>query len=52
MQENCSTYKIPSFARAEAYNFAEDDFRTVFLELNQISEEITKCRDQKLLQNY
>ena len=46
MPENYSEFKVPSFARPEAYNFDEitDDSRSVYDELNAISEEIEKCR--------
>lgn len=45
MQNNYSDLKVPSFRKAEAYNF--DDLKKsakVFQELNEISEEIEKCR--------
>ena len=45
MQNDYSTFKIPSFAREEAYNFsATDESFAIYEELNQISEEIEKCR--------
>lgn len=39
-------YQIPSFAKAEAYNFgiADNDSMTVYQELSAISEEIEQCR--------
>ncbi len=48
MQENYFEYKIPSFARKEAYNFEPiaKDSPSVYEELNAISEEIEKCRLQ------
>jgi len=40
-----SAFKIPSFARAEAYNFeATKETFEIYQELNQIAEEIEKCR--------
>ncbi|MBQ1298787.1 hypothetical protein IJH72_00865 [Candidatus Saccharibacteria bacterium] len=45
MEENHSTFKIPSFARSEVYDFdASKDTLEVFKELNAISEEIESCR--------
>ena len=45
MQGDYSTFKIPSFAKEEAFDFAAvDDFHTIYQELSQISEEIEKCR--------
>lgn len=45
MQNDYSTFKIPSFARNEAYDFgATDDSFELYQELNQIAEEIEKCR--------
>ena len=45
MQENSSTFKIPSFAKREVYNFdtTKETF-TIYEELNAIAEEIEKCR--------
>ncbi len=47
--EGQAEFQIPSFARAEAYNFegAKDNFE-VYQELNQISEEIEECRARNL----
>ncbi len=40
-----SVFKIPSFAKREVYNFeVNDENLAVYEELNQISEEIEKCR--------
>ncbi len=45
MQKNSSTFKIPSFAKQEAYNFdITKDTMDVYQELNAIAEEIEKCR--------
>lgn len=45
MQENYSTFRVPSFSRKTAYNFdAIDEYAEIFKELNAISEEIEKCR--------
>lgn len=45
MLENYSTFEIPSFARAETYNFeANKATFEIYKELNQIAEEIEKCR--------
>ena len=45
MPENYSTFEIPSFARAEAYDFeATKETFEVYEELNAIAEEIEKCR--------
>ncbi len=45
MQNNSSAYKIPSFAKREAYNFdANEDAFAVYKELTAIAEEIEKCR--------
>ena len=45
MQNNSSVFKIPSFAKKEAYNFdATEDTFAVYQELNAIAEEIEKCR--------
>ena len=47
MQENYSTYSVPSFARADAYAFDRgNQMAEVFRELDKISEEIEKCRDE------
>ena len=45
MPKNYSDFQIPSFARAEAYNFeATKDSFALYQELNQIAEEIEACR--------
>lgn len=45
MPENYSIFEIPSFARAEAYDFeATKETFEVYEELNAIAEEIEKCR--------
>lgn len=42
-------FQIPSFARAEAYNFeATADSFGIYQELNQIAEEIEKCRARNI----
>ncbi len=46
MEENYLEYKVPSFAKSEAYDFddsSSEDLR-IFEELNAISQEIEKCR--------
>lgn len=47
--EEKSTFQIPSFARAEAYNFetTKDSFE-IYQELTQISEEIERCRARNI----
>lgn len=46
MSENYSEYKVPSFAKPDAYNFdaITSDSQSVYEELNAIAEEIEKCR--------
>ena len=45
MQENYSTFNVPSFARKKAYDFdAIKDYSEIYEELNAISEEIERCR--------
>ena len=45
MSINYSDYQIPSFARAEAYDFdTTRDSLEIYRELNQIAEEIERCR--------
>ncbi len=45
MQNDYSTFKIPSFARKEVYNFeVGDEIFALYQELNEIAEEIEKCR--------
>lgn len=40
-----STFKVPSFAKNEVYNFdATKESFEIYQELNEISEEIEKCR--------
>ena len=49
MQNNSSTYNIPSFAKREAYSFdATEDSFAVYKELSAIAEEIEKCRIRNL----
>ena len=45
MQNDSSTFKIPSFAKQEIYDFdvTKESF-DVYQELNAIAEEIEKCR--------
>ena len=45
MPRNCSNFEIPSFARAEAYNFdTTPETFDIYRELNAIAEEIEECR--------
>ena len=46
MSEIYSEFKVPSFAKPEAYNFdaITNDSKSIYEELNAISEEIEKCR--------
>lgn len=45
MQNDSSTFKIPSFAKREAYNFdATKETFEIYKELNAIAEEIEECR--------
>lgn len=48
MQENYSdsmSFRVPSFARTEAYDFnAGNKMMEIYKELDQISEEIERCR--------
>ena len=45
MQKDSSTFKVPSFAKREAYNFdANKETFEIYKELNAIAEEIEKCR--------
>ena len=47
MQEDYTVFKIPSFARCEAYDFDVNKKAANFAfydELNQIAEELEKCR--------
>lgn len=45
MQKNSSDCEIPSFAKVEAYDFdATRESLKIYEELNQIAEEIEKCR--------
>lgn len=45
MQNDSSTFKVPSFAKREVYNFdtTKETFE-IYQELNAIAEEIEKCR--------
>ena len=48
MQKNYSDSDVPSFAKAEVYNFdTTRESLEVYQELNQIAEEIEKCRLEK-----
>ena len=40
------TFRVPSFAKPEAYVFEDttDDSLAIYRELSEISEEIEKCR--------
>lgn len=45
MQEDYSTFSVPSFARKEVYDFgATKESYEIFKELSAISEEIERCR--------
>ncbi|MBQ6147750.1 hypothetical protein IJH66_02505 [Candidatus Saccharibacteria bacterium] len=44
MSEPSSLFRIPSFKREEAYNFADPEDFEVYSELNKIAEEIEQCR--------
>lgn len=46
MQENYSTFEIPTFAKREVYDFGNPNNQdlTIYQELSQISEEIEACR--------
>ena len=47
MQENSSVFRVPSFAKCEAYDFeATKDTLEVYQELTAISEEIEECRSK------
>lgn len=42
-----STFKVPSFVKNEVYNFdATKESFEIYQELNEISEEIEKCRSR------
>lgn len=48
-QNDYSTFNIPTFSKEEAYDFnSTNDFFEVYQELNQISQEIDKCRLRNL----
>lgn len=51
MEQDRSTYQIPSYARPEAYAFVEPKTNDIYRELSDISEEILKCREE-ILQGY
>ncbi len=45
MQEDSLIFRVPSFAKKEAYNFdATKETFEIYQELNEISEEIERCR--------
>ena len=45
MPASYSGFRVPSFARSEAYNFeATKDTFEIYRELSQIGEEIEACR--------
>lgn len=46
MQENSSEYRVPSFAKPKSYIFepANNQFSAIYQELNEIAEEIERCR--------
>lgn len=42
-------FRIPSFAKREMYDFsANDESLAIYRELNQIAEEIEKCRSKNI----
>ena len=45
MQDDYSTFRIPSFAKREAYVFDTPETFEIYQELSSISEEIEKCRN-------
>ena len=46
MERNSSEYKVPSFAKSRGYIFEPINSNTnnIYQELNEIAEEIEKCR--------
>ena len=47
MQNNYSTFNIPSFAKSEVYDFVTTkESLEIYQELNAIAEEIEKCRSR------
>ena len=47
MQNNYSVLEAPSFARREVYDFGVDtENLKIFQELNQVAEEIERCRSE------
>lgn len=46
MPENYSEFNVPSFAKREVYDFdvPTDDSYAIYQELNQIAEELERCR--------
>lgn len=50
MQNDYSLFKIPSLARPKVYDFAESkESFELYQELNQIAEDIEKCRLRNLI---
>lgn len=47
-EKDNSTFNIPSFHKEDAYAFVAPETGSLYLELSAISEEIIKCRSQKL----
>lgn len=49
MQEDCSTFQIPTLGKQKAYNFEPTNTGDeIYQELCQIAEEIEKCRQRNL----
>lgn len=46
--EDNTIFSIPSFHKEEAYAFISPETGNLYAELTAISEEIMKCRSQKL----
>ena len=47
IDEAKSMFKVPSFARKEAYNFdSTNETFAVYQELNEIAEELERCRSK------
>lgn len=44
MHNNFFTSEIPSFARAEAFDFGDNDSLAVYEELMAVAQEIEQCR--------
>ena len=44
MQNNFSTLEVPSFARAQSFDFGTQDSLSVYEELMAVAQEIELCR--------